>query len=58
MTQALRAAALGFFDGVHRGHAAILEQTVRIAGEMGLRPAALTFAGHPRALIGGGAPPC
>lgn len=57
MTQPLRAAALGFFDGVHRGHAAILEQTVRIAGEMGLRPAALTFAGHPRALIGGGAPP-
>ncbi len=57
MTQPLRAAALGFFDGVHRGHAALLRQTVRIAGEMGLRPAALTFAGHPRALVGGGAPP-
>ena len=57
MTKPLRAAALGFFDGVHCGHAAILHQTVRIAREMGLRPTALTFAGHPRALVGGGAPP-
>lgn len=57
MTQPLRAAALGFFDGVHRGHAAILRQTAHIAREMGLRPAALTFSGHPRALVGDGAPP-
>ena len=53
----LRAIALGFFDGVHRGHAAILHQTVEAARALSLHPAALTFRRHPRALVGGGAPP-
>ncbi len=53
----VRAIALGFFDGVHRGHALILHKTVEAAHELGLRPAALTFRQHPRALTGGGAPP-
>ena len=52
-----RAIALGFFDGVHRGHAAILHKTVEAARELSLHPAALTFREHPRALVGGGAPP-
>lgn len=53
----LRAIALGFFDGVHRGHAVILQQTAAVAHELGLRPAALTFRQHPRTLVAVGAPP-
>ena len=34
---------LGMFDGVHRGHQALLEETVRIAKQKGLRSAAATF---------------
>ena len=49
--------ALGFFDGVHLGHQAILKQTVRLAAEHHLRSAALTFESHPRAYAGGIAPP-
>lgn len=52
-----RAAALGFFDGVHRGHAAILEETVRLARQLGLTAAAVSFSEHPRALTQGQAPP-
>lgn len=43
--------ALGFFDGVHLGHGALLERTVAVAGERGLTPAACTFDTHPAALI-------
>ncbi len=34
---------LGMFDGVHRGHQALLEQTVTQAKGMGIRSAAITF---------------
>ena len=36
--------ALGFFDGVHRGHGALLQKTVQRAGELGAIPAVFTFA--------------
>ena len=36
--------ALGFFDGVHRGHGALLEMTVRRARELGVPCAALAGA--------------
>jgi riboflavin kinase/FMN adenylyltransferase len=45
-----RAAAIGTFDGVHRGHRRVLE-AARVAG---LRTAVVTFDPHPRALFGGG----
>ncbi len=48
--------ALGFFDGVHRGHAEILRQTADIGHATGARPVALTFDVHPRALVRGAAP--
>ncbi len=36
--------ALGFFDGVHRGHRALLSRTVSLAKKMGYAPAVFTFA--------------
>jgi len=35
--------ALGFFDGIHIGHAALLRETVSIAAKHGAVPAAITF---------------
>ena len=48
--------ALGFFDGVHVGHQALLEQCRSLAGENGLDTGAVTFQSHPDALVFG-APP-
>ena len=47
-------AALGTFDGVHRGHRALIEQAVRRSRELGGRCAVLTFDPHPLQVI---APP-
>lgn len=38
---------LGFFDGVHRGHQAVIKEGVRIAKERGLKSAVMTFNRHP-----------
>lgn len=43
--------ALGFFDGVHLGHGALLERTRALATEYGVSGAALTFDIHPDELI-------
>jgi riboflavin kinase/FMN adenylyltransferase len=43
-----RAAAVGSFDGVHRGHRAVID-TVRATG---LEPTAITFDPHPRIALG------
>lgn len=48
-----RVIALGFFDGVHRGHGALLGRVSQRAWELGAVPAALTFARHPRELVSG-----
>ena len=45
--------ALGFFDGVHLGHAALLRRTVERARESGIAPAVMTFDNHPDALLRG-----
>lgn len=39
--------ALGFFDGVHLGHGALLKKTAEVAQREGLTPAAITFDCHP-----------
>ncbi len=43
--------ALGFFDGVHLGHQALLRACCRLAREMGCEAAAVTFDRHPKALF-------
>ena len=43
-------AALGTFDGVHLGHAALLRRAVSLARERGVPAVALTFDRHPMAL--------
>jgi riboflavin kinase/FMN adenylyltransferase len=48
---------VGNFDGVHRGHQAVLAEAVRVAGEAALVPSVLTFDPHPAAIVGPGAPP-
>ena len=48
--------ALGFFDGVHIGHAALLTACVDLAGEHGCKAGAVTFDLHPQTLVQGNAP--
>jgi riboflavin kinase / FMN adenylyltransferase len=48
---------IGNFDGVHRGHAAVLAEARREAEARGLDVALLTFSPHPRAVMGASAPP-
>ena len=40
--------AIGNFDGVHRGHQAVLAEAMRIAANEGLRAGAVLFEPHPR----------
>src|SRR5262245_58460878 len=42
------ALTIGNFDGVHRGHQALLAQVVAAAKTRGLTPAVMTFEPHPR----------
>lgn len=48
-----RVIALGFFDGVHVGHGALLRMARKRADELGCTAAALTFDPHPNELIFG-----
>jgi len=43
--------ALGFFDGVHLGHQALLAQCQHLATEYGCAAAAITFDRHPKSLF-------
>lgn len=45
--------ALGFFDGVHRGHGALLRRTVEVAGQLNATPAAFTFDRPPKEVVTG-----
>lgn len=48
--------ALGFFDGVHIGHAALLETCRELAGEGGWSSGVVTFSAHPDTLVLGNTP--
>ena len=45
--------ALGFFDGVHLGHAALLRRTAEEAAARGVTPAVFTFDRPPKEVITG-----
>ena len=45
--------ALGFFDGVHLGHAALLRRTVEAAAQRGVTPAVFTFDRPPKEVVTG-----
>lgn len=45
--------AIGFFDGVHLGHQALLKKTKEIADQLGTKSAAFTFSPHPDEVIKG-----
>lgn len=49
--------ALGFFDGVHLGHQALLGECRRLARGMGCGSAAITFDRHPQSLLTQNPPP-
>lgn len=48
--------ALGFFDGVHLGHQALLQETVKLAKELDATAGVVTFSAHPDGLVSGAAP--
>lgn len=48
--------ALGFFDGVHLGHQALLRACRELAAESGCDAGAVTFQQHPQTLVNGAAP--
>lgn len=48
---------VGYFDGLHLGHRAILDHVIGSATAQGLRSVVLTFAKHPREILSDGANP-
>lgn len=48
--------ALGFFDGVHLGHQALLKACCDLAEKEACTPAAITFGAHPKSLFSASAP--
>lgn len=53
MEKQKRAVALGFFDGIHLGHAALMHRTTEVAAENGFTPSVVSFDVHPDILVTG-----
>ena len=49
--------ALGNFDGVHRGHQALIAEAARAGGQIGAPTGVITFEPHPRRFFQPDAPP-
>ena len=49
----MKVIALGFFDGIHLGHGALLRRTAEVARDRGLSPAVFTFDRPPKAVVTG-----
>lgn len=45
--------AIGFFDGLHLGHQALIREVLKVAKEKSLMPAVMTFPSHPLAVLNG-----
>ena len=53
MDKVQRVIALGFFDGVHLGHQALMRRTVERAKEYAVRPSLISFDVHPDTVVRG-----
>ena len=53
MVEKKRAIALGFFDGIHIGHSALMRKVLEIGRDKGLVPSVITFDAHPLSLVSG-----
>ncbi|HEX2030188.1 MAG TPA: bifunctional riboflavin kinase/FAD synthetase [Actinomycetota bacterium] len=51
------AACIGFFDGVHVGHRAVIGRVAAVGRDQGLRPVAVTFDRHPLETLSPGKTP-
>ncbi|WP_332648307.1 riboflavin biosynthesis protein RibF [Lysinibacillus sp. 54212] len=45
--------AIGFFDGIHRGHQAVIQSAINTARAKNLKSAVMTFDPHPSIVLGG-----
>ncbi|MBU5466733.1 bifunctional riboflavin kinase/FAD synthetase [Virgibacillus sp. MSJ-26] len=46
--------AIGFFDGIHKGHQQVIDTAVNIAKEKGMKSAVITFHPHPSVVLSKG----
>ena len=53
MIQKKRVIALGFFDGIHLGHSALMCKVLEVSKKSNLIPSVITFDTHPQNLITG-----
>jgi len=53
MIEKKRAIALGFFDGIHIGHSALMKKVLEIGDSKNLVPSVITFDTHPLSLVSG-----
>jgi riboflavin kinase / FMN adenylyltransferase len=44
--------AIGFFDGLHLGHRAVIYKAIQKAKDLDVTPAVMTFSPHPREVLG------
>ncbi|MFN4131903.1 MAG: bifunctional riboflavin kinase/FAD synthetase [Caldimicrobium sp.] len=45
------AVTIGAFDGIHLGHKALIQETIKVAQNLGIKPTLLTFHPHPRLVL-------
>ncbi len=45
--------AVGFFDGVHKGHQAVIQSAIKKARQLNIQSAVMTFDPHPSIVLGG-----
>lgn len=48
------ALAIGFFDGLHKGHQTVIQTAINKAKEKNIKSAVMTFNPHPSHILGGG----
>jgi len=53
MAEKKRVIALGFFDGVHIGHSALMKRVLEIGMEQQITPSVITFDVHPLSFVSG-----